>query len=438
MKQKIKLGVVCLTRATFDVQAARSIFENSKQKLRQIENVEWYFKEDSIFEVDEAEETAKEFAAAGVDGVVVISGTFHLGHLVLVIRKIVRQPLLLWAFGELPYDGGKIRLNSVCGLNLNASNLYKSGDDTFYTVTGDDIDADWIDAIRMKAAIQNAHIGIAGSRAHGFFNLGVDELRLMNECGVITDYYPISEMYGQQVSLEEVEAKKAEVCTLFNTSGLSQEQIDKVAALTVSIKKFVHKYSLTGLAIRCWPEFAQQYGVSPCAAMSILQSYGYILGCEGDVEGTLTMLACKAIGAETPFLADLSQVNFEEDFALMWHCGVAPCNLRDGKCIRSLDTYFAGGKGVTADFVMKAGRINIFRLDSARGKTRVYLAGGEALEMDKELKGTYAKVRFEKNIKELLEQVAYTGVAHHVALVYGEFRKTFEIFARLMQWEVIK
>lgn len=438
MKYKIKLGVVCLTRATFDVQAAHHIFDHNKEKLIQIEDVEWYFKEDPILEVEEAEVTAREFASEGVDGVVIISGTFHLGHLALVFSKIVCHPILLWAFKELPYDGGKIRLNSVCGLNLNASNLYKSGDDTYHVISGDDIDEDWIDAVRIKSAIQNARIAVVGSRAHGFFNLGVDELRLFSEIGVLADIYPIYEMYNQEVSQEEIEGKEVEVKEIFNTTGLSTEQVTKVARLIVSTKKFMDKNRLTGLAVRCWPEYAQQYGISPCAAMSILQSQGYILGCEGDIEGTLTMLACKAVGAETPFLADLSQVNFEEDFALMWHCGVAPCNLWDGKCSRSLDKYFAGGKGVTADFVLKSGKVNIFRLDSARGKTRVYMAAGNAMEMSKDLKGTYAKVRFEKNIRELLEQVAYTGVAHHVALVYGEFRRPFEIFARLMKWETIK
>ncbi|WDC85305.1 hypothetical protein PL321_07645 [Caloramator sp. mosi_1] len=108
------------------------------------------------------------------------------------------------------------------------------------------------------------------------------------------------------------------------------------------------------------------------------------------------MYAIKAAGGDRPFLADLSQVNLEENYALMWHCGVAPAGLWDGRSVRSLDTYFAGGKGVTADFVMKSGEITIMRIDSARGKTRVFIEKGLAMPMEKELKGTYAKVRFEK------------------------------------------
>ncbi|WDC85307.1 hypothetical protein PL321_07655 [Caloramator sp. mosi_1] len=98
----------------------------------------------------------------------IISGTFHLGHLALILNKEIRKPILLWAFNELPYNGGKIRLNSVCGVNLNASNLYKSGCDNFICIVSDRIDTEWIDALRMKKALEDAHIGLVGYNAHGF------------------------------------------------------------------------------------------------------------------------------------------------------------------------------------------------------------------------------------------------------------------------------
>ncbi|MEI6579405.1 MAG: fucose isomerase, partial [Eubacteriales bacterium] len=186
------------------------------------------------------------------------------------------------------------------------------------------------------------------------------------------------------------------------------------------------------------PEFANAYGTSPCAAMSLLNGKGYTLGCEGDVEGTLSMLACNAISDLPAFLADLSQVNFEEDYALMWHCGVAPYQLWDRKSTRSLDTYFAGGRGVTADFVMQSGEVTIMRIDSARGGTRLFIEKGMAIPMSKDLKGTYCKVKFEKPIKEILNIVTSTGVAHHVSMIYGDHIETMLKFAKIMGFEVIR
>jgi L-fucose isomerase-like protein len=40
-------------------------------------------------------------------------------------------------------------------------------------------------------------------------------------------------------------------------------------------------------------------------------------------------------------------------------------------------------------------------------------------------------------MKEVLDKVVYNGVAHHVSMVYGDYTKTFDIFARLTKTEVL-
>lgn len=439
MLKKVRIGVVCLARETYDFKAAAEIYESTMEELKKIPEVEWVFEPDLVISVDDAHAVAESFSTKQLDGLVIISGTFHLGHLALILKRRLNKPILLWAFNELPYDGGKIRLNSVCGLNLDASNLYKAGFDDVVSIVGDKIDIDWIDAIRMKAALESAHIGLVGYRADGFFNLDIDEMNNFAQTGILIDHYEISDILSMPVLSEEKENFLKEISNEFDCSDISDEQKNKVAELCVKLEKFIEKHKLTGLALRCWPEFANMYGISPCASMSILQSRGYIIGCEGDIEGVMSMIACDAIGDRlTPFLADLSQVNFDENYALLWHCGVAPKNLWDGQCTRSLDTYFAGGRGVTAGFVMKSGRINLMRIDSARGKTRLYVQGGTAVPMEKELAGTYAKVIFDKQVSEVLDTIISTGVAHHLAVIYSDKLRAFKIFSKIMNYELIE
>ncbi len=437
MKEKIKVGVVCLARTTFDYQAAGEIYNRLIKDLKKRTDVEFVFIEELIYEVKQAQEAGERLARSALDGIIVISGTFHLGHLVLELDKRIGKPILLWGLNELPYNGGKIRLNSVCGVNLDASNLYKSGNKRFQYIIGPALDESWLDALRIEKALKDAHIGIAGFRAHGFFNLSFNELTTARETGVLLDHYELADIYRQPVEKEEIKRYEAKIHDCF-TSSLSTEQFDKLATLTAKIRMFMEENSLTALAVRCWPEFARDFGIAPCAAMSILQSEGYILGCEGDVEGALSLLAHRAVGAETPFLADLSQVNLEENYALLWHCGVAPCNLWDRSSICSLDTYFAGGKGITADFVLRSGKINILRFDSAEGKYRIFMEQGEVLPMEKLLKGTYAKVRFQRPLKKVLNSLVYNGIAHHVSMAYGDYTAAFSSFARLKGWEVIE
>ncbi|MGI6526249.1 MAG: L-fucose/L-arabinose isomerase family protein [Caldicoprobacterales bacterium] len=432
MKKNVTIGVVCLARETYDFNAARELYQSQKANLGNIENVEWVFIDDLVISIEDAEAAARKLASKLLDGLVIISGTFHLGHLALILDKHVQRPILLWAFKELPYNGGKIRLNSVCGLNLNASNLYKAGIDHFSCIVSDSIDEDWIDALRIKNIISNAHLGLVGYRADGFFNLSVNDLSFFQKTGILIDHYELSELF------QNANEKLYDASSIFDCSGITEAQIDKVENLTTSMEKFIKDNKLDALAVRCWPEFANTYGISPCAAMSILGAKDHIIACEGDVEGAISLLACRAISSQPPFFADLSQVDFEENVALMWHCGVAPECLWDGKSDKTLDTYFAAGRGVTADFVLKPGQVTIFRIDSARGKTRFFLQKGVAIPTEKELKGTYTKVKLEKNINEVLDIITTNGIAHHVVLLYGDYSNILRRFARIMNLEVIE
>lgn len=435
MKQTIKLGVVCLTRNTFDFTAAANMYKDVLNDLKKLESVKLVAVENTIMESEEARNAGNLFATNNVDGLVIISGTFHLGHLLLEIKKICNKPILLWALPELPYNGGKIRLNSACGVNLNASNLVKSGITDFVYHIGPSIDNNWVDAIRMIKALKDSRIGIVGYRAHGFFNVGVDELALYGKFGVIIDHFELSDLYKETENFDNSYINK--INDTFDTSSLIGNKIPKVAALAFALKSFMIKNNLKALAIRCWPEFAQGYGIAPCASMSLVQDEDYIVACEGDIDCTITMICHQAAGANKPFMADISQVNLDEGTALLWHCGVAPCSLANGKSICSLDSYHAGGKGVTAGFVLKEGDISIARLDSINGKYRIFMEKGKSLPMEKLLTGTYAKVEFSHPMKEVFDKLVYSGVAHHVSMVYGDYSEVFKVFSRLKDIEII-
>jgi L-fucose isomerase-like protein len=438
MKGNVNLGVVCLARHTFDYPAAQELYAHILEELRALENTHIAAIETLVIEPEDAREAGSYFLSEQIDALIIISGTFHLGHLALELDSMLHVPILLWGLPELPYNGGKIRLNSVCGVNLNSSNLYKSGSRSYHVHIGSSIDTDWVDAIRIQAAFKHAHVGILGYRAKGFFNVGVSDLNVFSNMGILVDHFELGEVWEYDVQQQEIDARLTQVKDIFDVTELSDYQVSKVAELTAKLGKFMKDKQLTALAIRCWPEFAAQFGTSPCAAMSILQSEHTILACEGDVEGALSMIAHRAVGGETPYLFDFSQVNFEEDTALLWHCGVAPCNLWDNRCVRSLSTYFAGGKGVTADFVLKDGDISVVRFDADPVNYRVFLAQGTVIPMEKELRGTYMKTKFTKPVRQLVHTITENGIAHHASVVYGSFITPLRIFAKIKGWEVIE
>lgn len=436
-KKIVKLGMVCLTRNTFDYKAAEEIYRGIISELEKREDISLCACPDPVMEQPDAARAGDMLMRAGVDAVAVLSGTFHLGGLVTEIKKRCDRPLLLWGLPELPYDGGKIRLNSVCGVNLDASNLYKSGRRDFTYKVSESIDEDWLDAVRMIAALKECRIGVIGSRAHGFYNVGVDELALYAKYGCEVEYCELADAYSFPADEKDEADYLARVRSLFDGSALTEDKQLKVAKLCASLKAFFKAKRFSAVAVRCWPEFAAGFGIAPCASMSLLQDDGMIFACEGDVDCALTMLCHSAAGAKTPFMADISQINEEENTALMWHCGVAPRSLCAADCTPTLDTYFAGGKGVTAGFVLKTGRVEMARLDSVNGSYRLYLEKGEAVPMEKLLTGTYAKVHFDCPAAEVTDRVILNGLAHHVSMIYGDCDRAFRIFAALTDTEVL-
>jgi len=93
---------------------------------------------------------------------------------------------------------------------------------------------------------------------------------------------------------------------------------------------------------------------------------------------------------------------------------------------------------VTADFVLKSGELSIARIDTARGKRRLFLQKAKAIPMTKELKGTYMKATFDRPLKEVLDLIVNKGFAHHASVVYGDFIEPLRIAAGIAGWEVVE
>lgn len=435
--KEVTIGVVCFARKTFDYNAANDIYTSIQMQLKKVKAVQWHCYSELVFELEDAQKAIAFLKKKNLDALVCISGTFHLGHLALELVKHINTPVMLWGLPELPYDGGKIRLNSICGVNLDASNLYKAGIRNYYAHFGTSIDTDWIGAIRIISMLKNAKIGLVGYHAHGFFNLDTWHPALYSQFGAMVEHYELSHLFNHPVNSQYSSEYADIIDSNFDTGEINSTQKQKVIELSSRLKSFMEDNNLTALAIRCWPEFASEFGIAPCAAMSLVQADNFVIACEGDVDGALSMLAHKALGAHTPFLFDFSQVNLEENFALLWHCGVAPYSLKDTASTASLDTYFAAGKGVTAGFVLKPGDVSICRFDFDGSNYRLLLLKAHGVTMDKLLKGTFLKVTFDVPVRKVLDTIIYNGIAHHASMVYGDYIKSLEIAARIKGWEIV-
>lgn len=441
--QQLKIALIPMVRSTYDVQEGKKVFEREMSFLGKIQGVQWLTPPNVVEYLETITNFLHLIHKETVDGIVLMSATFHLGDTALAISSAFENtPILCWAVPEPPYQGSRVRLNSLVGAHLDFSNLRKTGRKDLNFIYGSSQDEGfvrkfnkWLNVLRVLKGWRGARIGLIGGHAKSFLDVDVDEPELFREFKIVVEHLPFETVFNYNPSEDDIQKLKDEYKSIYQYDPhMDDERLQKVARLALTFRNISQTTKSSALAVRCWPEFASQYGVSPCAAMSYDMANGLIISCEGDVMGAVAMLAMKSLGYEEFYLSDISQIFENENALLFWHCGVASHRLWDGVSRRTLDTYFAGGKGVTVGFVMKPGLVTIARIDFIEGWS-LFLARGEAISTKQDLKGTYVKVKVEDAIG-LVDTLIKEGFAHHVVMTYGDCYDELLELAKMKGWKV--
>ena len=123
----LRIAVLPLARPTFDVPFAEETCRNAWNLLVKLP-AEWIGTRDLLFNADTVEAKLKELALNPTDLLLVLQLTFTDATMTVKLAETIAAPLLFWSFPE-ARTGGRLRLNSLCGINLASHALGKSGID---------------------------------------------------------------------------------------------------------------------------------------------------------------------------------------------------------------------------------------------------------------------------------------------------------------------
>ena len=79
--KKARIGIVCTVRKTFDYVTAYALYKERVAEVMKDETVEWVNYPEMVIEADEAKKAGEYFIDHHVDALIIVSATFHLGHL---------------------------------------------------------------------------------------------------------------------------------------------------------------------------------------------------------------------------------------------------------------------------------------------------------------------------------------------------------------------
>ncbi len=441
----VTLGLVPLARPTFDLALATQITAQVRSRLEEA-GYSLTGRETLVSSLEEAEKVAQELAENPPDLLLVFQATFADSTMVMSLAQAVDAPLLLWAVPE-ERTGGRLRLNSLCGINLAAHALTRAGYryDYVYAAPDDLIALGQVHALaqagRARRLLRRARVGVVGEPPTGLDTCRYDDHALERRLGLELVQVDLGEVFrrARTAGPEEIEAVwQRLISQLDGLQELDQAALRGTLATYLTLRQLAEQENLDGLAVRCWPEFFTELGCAACGAMSMLSDELTPCSCEADVNGTITQLILQWLSGEPAFGTDLVSVDVDEDAVVLWHCGLSPLSMADPSA-RPRGTIHSNRKlPLLMEFPLKPGRVTVARLSEASGSYRLVVGSGEMLRAPKSFTGTSGVLRFDRPAAEVLDVILREGLEHHLSFTYGDYVPALLALARILELPVLR
>ena len=396
---------------------------------------------------EELEEAADLFLKEKVDIIVMVYGAFTGDDVPTRLCDLVQKPLVLWAPYEPPFAReDRLYANALVSMTMNYASVRRLGY-TCYGLYGGFEDERVVEeltcilyAYQAKKIMNHAMLGLFGYRVTGFYNSTFDETLIRKVFGVRMEETDLKMVFDEMQNLEEadVQADMQAVSTTFQGACcLPQGHLENHSRLYLAMKNLVARQGYDYGVLKCWPEMGGLH-TTPCAVLGRLADDNIHVGCEGDVDASLTTMALHAITGCPPFITDMININEEINTMTFWHCGNAAPSLHDESSHPVIANHPLAGQGTAFWTSLKAGAVTIARFYNFHGKYRLFLMKGEAIEQDRYTRGTMANVKLQNPVRNVVLDMMKEEIPHHYSLVWADVAGEMKKLAELLQIEVIE
>jgi L-fucose isomerase-like protein len=443
--QNLRLGLVPLARTTFDIPLANHVAAQVRLQL-QAAGFQLAGSEALVTSLEQTHAVARQLAQSPLDLLVVLQATFADSTMLMGLAEGVDAPLLLWAVPE-ERSGGRLRLNSFCGINLGAHALRRSGYDYAYVYAPaqDPTALDKIHTLavagRARRLLRQARLGRIGEHPDGLDSCKLDKGALARHFGLDVVQVELADIFeaAKRADPQQVDALEQDLTRkLDGLQELDQAAVRRTLSSYLALRQLAEAERLAGLAVRCWPEFFTELGCAACGAMSMLSDELTPCSCEADVNGTITQLMLQWLSGGPAFGTDLVSIDTEEDLVVVWHCGLAPLSMAD-PAVRPRATIHSNRQlPLLMEFALKPGRVTVARLSEVTGGYRLVVGGGEMLQAPMSFTGTSGVLRFDRPASDVLDIMLSEGLEHHLSLTYGDHVPALLALAKILGLPVLR
>lgn len=440
-----RIGFIAIARPTFDVPLAQELAAQAYAALT-AEGYDLIGDAELVMDAETAARSIDQLHEATPTAVIALQASFADSTMIVELAKRIHAPLLLWALPEARV-GGRLRLNSFCGINLAAHGLRRAGLRYEY-VYGEPEDERSLASVRsfVKAAeirhkLRGARVGRIGENPAGFDTCRVNRTGLRERLGVEVAQIELAHVFSRV--RESAQAEVTAIADQLRTqiTGMDDMDVEATAGTLgtyVTLRELIETEHLDGLAVRCWPEFFTELGCAACGAMSMTSNDMTPCSCEVDVNGTITQIILQGCSGEPAFGSDLVAFDPDEDVAVLWHCGLAPLSMADPSVQPEATIHSNRKMPLLMQFPLKPGRVTVARLSEASGEFRLVMASGEMLQAPPSFTGTSGTLCFDSGAANVMDTLMREGLEHHLSLTYGDHIEALEMLARMLEIPILR
>ena len=366
-------------------------------------------------------------------------------------------PILIQASSdEIEKMGRKFRRDAFCGKISVCSVLYQHGIPFTLTKThtcsikSDVFKMDILNfasVCKIVKKLKNVRFGQIGTRPNAFETVRYSE-KILEFHGITVEPIDLSEIFGEISKLTDNDLKVKEKADLIKnytlTTSFPEEGLLKLAKLAVVVEKWVIENELDGFAFQCWPSIQDNFGIVPCAIMSMFSEGLVPAACEVDISGLLSMYILQ-VATDTPSAILDWNNNYGDDpnKMVLFHCSNLPKSFFEDTKM-TVHPIISDLKGGENSFGAIQGRIKaksctLLRIetDDMLGEMKALIVEGKYTDDDLDTYGGYGVIEI-PNLQNILQLLCKEGFAHHVAVSLNNIGDIVsETLSNYLGWNLI-
>ncbi len=459
----MKVGILSLGRATFDIKFAH---KNLKEIIKKLDDSNFKFIGSKKLLLDEKETYSeiKNLKKNNPTHILILQITFTDASTILRVSEEFNMPISIWAIPE-PRTGERLRLNSFCGLNL-ASHTLGLNKKAFNWLYKDPKHTDANDIsnllnleikrkislreISSKASLKSKKIfkkinefkiAKIGDRPNGFSTCDYDKKEIKKFCNIKIEELRLKTLFQKSKKIKSSLIKNKIIQLsdfVTHIKNVDQKQMHNSISYNFALNDIIKKNNFNAFAIRCWPETFTEYGGAICSSVSMLTEKNIPCACEADVYGAITQLILQTVSKSQVFLTDIVDIDTLDNTGVLWHCGQAPISMCEPSVKPKATIHTNRKMPLLFEFPLKAGEVTLMRISKGLGKQKMIISSGEILKRDMAFTGTSGIIRFKNHAEVFLNNLIETGLEHHIALAYGNHKDILSEIADCMSLPVIE